>query len=340
VRANSGGGIINPGVATLNNSNVSNNQGGGIINSLGVLTLNNSAVRGNSNISSGGCIDNRSGKVTLNNSTVENNSGFDGGGINNESGFATLTLNSSTVKNNSASTGSGGGIFNFCDHQGGGMTPGPVVTLTASTVSDNSGGGIFNYGAGGCTATFTLTNSTVSSNSAGYGLWNIGVDNGIALVKLMNSTVSNNSAAPFGGPSGLQNISLFGGSATAEIANTIFNANLNGSIGSDGTVSSLGYNLSDDPVGGDGSTGPGGLLSGPGDIRNTNPRLGPLQNNGGTTMTHALLLNSPAINGGDPNFNPDAFTPPLLYDQRNSRRFPRVVNGRVDIGAFELKTSP
>jgi hypothetical protein len=151
----------------------------------------------------------------------------------------------------------------------------------------------------------------------------------------MNSTVSNNGSRPDSGPSGLQNISLFGGSATAEIANTIFNANVNGSIGSTGTVTSLGYNLCDDAAGGDGSTGPGGLLNGLGDIRNTNPQLGPLQNNGGPTMTHALLANSPAIDAGDPSFNPNAFNPPLLYDQRNSRRFPRIVNGRIDIGAFE-----
>jgi hypothetical protein len=208
------------------------------------------------------------------------------------------------------------------------------VTLTASTVSNNTGGGIFNYGAGGCTAIFTITNSTVSSNS-GTGIYTSGVDTGAGLLRLMNSTVSNN-----GGNGGIQNISLYGGSATVEIANSILNANLGpgGGIATlDGTVISLGYNLSDDASGGDASTGPGGLLNGPGDIRNTNPLLGPLQNNGGPTMTHALLPYSPAIDAGDPNFDPNAFDPPLLYDQRNSRRFPRVVNGRIDIGAYELQ---
>ena len=47
---------------------------------------------------------------------------------------------------------------------------------------------------------------------------------------------------------------------------------------------------------------PGGLLNAPGDIRNTNPLLGPLQDNGGPTMTHALLFHSLAIGAGDPNF--------------------------------------
>src|SRR5439155_14743800 len=124
-----------------------------------------------------------------------------------------------------------------------------------------------------------------------------------------------------------------------EMANTIFNAGASGEniLSPSGTVTSHGYNLSSDAAGGDGTTGPGGLLNAPGDIRNTNPLLGPLQNNGGPTMTHALLVHSPAINAGDPSFSPYAFNPPLLYDQRDGPGFPRVFNGRVDIGAFESK---
>jgi hypothetical protein len=64
--------------------------------------------------------------------------------------------------------------------------------------------------------------------------------------------------------------------------------------------------------------------------------LRPLQDNGGPTFTHALLAGSPAINTGDPSFDPNAFDPPLLYDQRGSG-FPRVANGRIDIGAFEVQ---
>jgi hypothetical protein len=58
--------------------------------------------------------------------------------------------------------------------------------------------------------------------------------------------------------------------------------------------------------------------------------LGPLQNNGGPTFTHELLTGSPAIDAGDPSF-----TPPPNYDQRGPG-FNRVVNGRIDIGAFEV----
>ena len=90
-----------------------------------------------------------------------------------------------------------------------------------------------------------------------------------------------------------------------------------------GIISSLGYNLSSD----DG----GGYLTGPGDQINTDPLLGPLQDNGGPTFTHALLPGSPAIDAGDPGF-----TPPPLNDQRGCH-FDRVFNGRIDIGSFETQ---
>ena len=90
-----------------------------------------------------------------------------------------------------------------------------------------------------------------------------------------------------------------------------------------GAVISDGYNLSNDSC--------GGLLTGPGDLTNIEAMLGPLQDNGGPTLTHSLLPGSPAINAGDPSF-----TPPPFYDQRGPG-FDRVVNGRIDIGSFEAQ---
>ena len=90
-----------------------------------------------------------------------------------------------------------------------------------------------------------------------------------------------------------------------------------------GTVISLGYNLASDNA--------NGLLTGPGDQINTDPMLGPLQDNGGRTFTHELLPGSPAIDTGDPSF-----TPPPFYDQRGPG-FDRVFNGRIDIGSFEVQ---
>src|SRR5207244_12433121 len=93
----------------------------------------------------------------------------------------------------------------------------------------------------------------------------------------------------------------------------------------------VGYNLCGDCC--------SGFLTAPGDQINTDPMLGPLQDNGGPTFTHALLSGSPAIDSGDPSFDPYAFNPPLLYDQRGDG-FARVVNDRIDIGAFEVQPAP
>jgi hypothetical protein len=74
-----------------------------------------------------------------------------------------------------------------------------------------------------------------------------------------------------------------------------------------------------------------GLVNGEtGNIVGRDPRLGPLQDNGGLAWTHALLPDSPAIDAGDNEYS-------LETDQRGR---PRVVNGRADIGAFEFIPSP
>ena len=156
-------------------------------------------------------------------------------------------------------------------------------------------------------------NSTISGNSAGTSGGGIGTS---TTLRVANCTITGNSA-PSGG--GIYNV------GSVEFSNTILNA---GALGENifndgGTVTSLGYNLSSD----DG----GGYLNGPGDQINTDPLLGPLQDNGGPTFTHALLPGSPAIDAGDPNFNP-----PPSKDQRDCN-FDRVFNGRIDIGSFEAQ---
>jgi hypothetical protein len=86
---------------------------------------------------------------------------------------------------------------------------------------------------------------------------------------------------------------------------------------------------------------------GNGDMENiTNPMLGPLADNGGVMLlngtrikTHALLAGSPAINTGNPSFSPNSFTPAMTTDQRGAG-FPRVLGGRIDVGAFESLISP
>ena len=67
--------------------------------------------------------------------------------------------------------------------------------------------------------------------------------------------------------------------------------------------------------------------------RNVDPLLGPLANNGGPTQTMALLTGSPAIDHGPvpvPSF-------PLNDNDQRGAGFPRVVNGTVDVGAYEVQ---
>jgi hypothetical protein len=58
----------------------------------------------------------------------------------------------------------------------------------------------------------------------------------------------------------------------------------------------------------------------------------PLGDYGGPTETHALLLGSAAIDGGDPAGCTDFWGAPLTIDQRG---FTRPVGLTCDIGAFE-----
>jgi hypothetical protein len=276
------------------------------------VTISGLTIRNGHDDTTGGGIDNESGAtLTITNSTLSGNTAgsvgnpsVEGGGIFNS---GTLTIVNSTVSGNTAGGISGGG---------GGMFNGGTLTIVNSTVSDNTaikGAGVHNGGA--ATSTVTITNSTFSGNAAsvyGGACFNGGT------LQIANSTLSHNSAGTFGG--GILN---FG---PLQIGNTILNRGDSGenihSFG--GTITSTGYNLSSD----DG----GGFLTGPGDQINTDPMLGPLQGNGGPTFTHALLPGSPAIDMGDPNF-----TPPPFFDQRGSG-FSRVVNGRIDIGSFEVQT--
>ena len=307
-----------------------------IVVSISGLTITNGASV------DGSGIENRYADLTVSDCTVSNNVARDGdggdgggGGIYNSgfvSGETKLTVNNCTIIGNSAERG--GGIWNRnSDSQNGGAT----LYINNSTITSNmasSGGGIDNSARsqrnGNRSATVMISNSTISGNAAtgqGGGISTQATTLqrlfGIARVIINNSTISGNSARLGGGIA-----NFFGSSVT--IGQTILNT---GSSGQNiyrnrntDTITSLGYNLSND----DG----GGLLNGPGDQINTVPLLGPLQNNGGSTFTHALLPGSPAIDAGDPSF-----TPPPNYDQRDCP-FLRVFGSRIDVGAFESQPQP
>jgi hypothetical protein len=257
--------------------------------------------------------------LTITNGNAQDDGPNSGGGIYND--HATLAVDNCTVSGNYAGWG-GGGVHNRSG----------TLTVTNSTFSGNSanylfgvgsGGGIFTEGYDG-NATLTVTNSTFSGNYArlvGGGICNDAF--GSATLTVSNSTFSGNSAESSG--SGIFN----GGSMT--IGSTILNGGYGNLYNLYGTVSSLGYNLSSD----DG----GGLLTAIGDQINTDAMLGPLQDNGGPTFTHAPLTGSPAIDAGK-NFTAGT------TDQRGPgfvRTFDSAsianANGGdgTDIGAFEVQ---
>src|SRR5690349_6945770 len=82
---------------------------------------------------------------------------------------------------------------------------------------------------------------------------------------------------------------------------SVWGVNIDDAAG--GGILSLGYNMSSD----DG----GGVLTSASDLINTDPLLGPLLDNGGPTLTHALAVCSPAIDHGK-NFSATARDQPVL----------------------------
>ncbi|MBR8836074.1 MAG: hypothetical protein DSM106950_19130 [Stigonema ocellatum SAG 48.90 = DSM 106950] len=352
VTGDNGGGILNSGILTLDNSIVRNDSatgimvdagnGGGIYNS-GTLTVNNSTISGNSVTLNGGIggngggIYNSSGSVEVNNSTISGNrantlgGSGSGGGIYNSSG--SVEVSNSTISDNNARV-NGGGIYNA---NAGNLT---VSNSTLGGNSAGSGGGIYNNG------TSTVSNSTLNTNSAflGAGIYNYNN----STLEVRNSTLSSNSALQQGGgiynggtlrlvfstltlnKAGMSGGGIYG---TASVRNTIIALNLkdavNINIDVSGTFSSNGYNLIGD------STGSTGFDQAIGDIVGTSnnpidPGLDTLAFNGGSTQTIALLPGSPAISAADPIvLDTDPTT-----DQRGLPR--RAADGSADIGAFQF----
>jgi hypothetical protein len=107
---------------------------------------------------------------------------------------------------------------------------------------------------------------------------------------------------------------------TVNALNTLFGNNTAASAPDfSGALASLGYNLIGNSSGGSGYSAT--------DLLDMNALLGPLQDNGGPTKTHALLAGSPALNSGDPGQLGVA-------DQRGVVRA-----GAVNIGAYQASAS-
>lgn len=249
--------------------------------------------------------------VTLMNLTVSGGYYFasptnTGGGIYNAGG--TLTLIGVNVGGNAAFYG--GGIHNLNG----------TVMISNSTITDNwavNGGGIAHSG------TMTIFNSTVSGNSAegnsaGAGIKTSGTTN------LNNVTITNNSADLGGSGAGI--------SGNANVKNTIIAGNTadNGNPDCQGILNSQGYNLIQNT---DGCTINGDTT---GNITGQNANLDLLEDNGGSTLTHALLPGSPAIDAGNPAAPGSGGNACEATDQRGISR-PQGIS--CDMGAYEAADS-
>ena len=317
-----GGGIYNlEGAVTLVDSTMSNNSagasGGGIVNTQGTLEITDSILSGNAADTYAGGIATHDGTTALTGSILSGNTARFGGGIRLSGGA--ITLVDSTLSGNEAGS-RGGGI----DIEGEG-----TVTATDSTFSGNLAvhtGGAISVIEGGTT---TVTSSTFNGNVADFGG---GVYSSEGEISITNSTISGNTARYGGGVMAFRGTAAITSSTFSGNAATIQGGGIHRSIGrvkllstiiADspsgsncyGSVASLGSNISDDPT---------CNLTSAGDLSNTNPLLGPLQANGGPTLTHLPGAGSPAIN---------AATCPSSVDQRGVSR-PQGTD--CDIGAVEV----
>ncbi len=322
-----GGGIFNAGALTLQDVTVTgnnaagntttNNRGGGIFNQYGALTLLNSEVSQNT-------------AVKAVNPPQEY--GGHGGGIFNQNGA--VTVYASVLDGNVAESGTGGGIYNLSG-----------VTSISDTTLDNNragyeGGGVYNVG------NLTVARSAFSGNIAlKYGG---GVSQTAGGAHMRNSTFSGNSGNPdasgdygagfylHAGEAMLNNVTftanqnvsggggLFNENGTLTFRNSLIAGNA-ASSNADcaGPIAYGGYNLTGQNTG---CPAPDdtGLVVAPANVFTT-VLTDTLADNGGPTLTHALLPYSPAINAGN-----DAAC--AAADQRGIAR-PQSYS--CDIGAFE-----
>ncbi len=346
-----GGGIYSVGTLTLANSQVLSNSGGsaGGIYSKGALLIRDSLIASNTvPTASGGGITAWTGSTTLINTVVRGNSACCwGGGL--VSIAAAVTVSRSTFLGNTASDG--GGLYsqvgaaivesafngNHAESAGGALKiTGGTLALDRSTLSGNivtgttvGGGAIM----AGSSVALVVTNTTLSGNTSAHHGGGLYLSGGVA--SFNNVTITDNQADSDGDGAGAGGgVWVAPSGAILNLRNTLLAGNddlspLTRHPDCSGPLASQGYNLLGDdtgcvltPVLGDQV----GTAANPID-----PRLGPLQDNGGPSgptgpaLSHGLRPGSPALDTG----NPASCAP---VDQRG---LPRPVGPICDIGAFE-----
>ncbi|HZR79860.1 MAG TPA: choice-of-anchor Q domain-containing protein [Candidatus Binatia bacterium] len=328
-----GGAVYNAGFLALDGATIRDSNAafkGGAIVTTGRIDITDGTLRGNAALNGGAlAATGAQAQVTIANSALYENKADatqfpdgSGGAILTSSG-ARLNVYSSDLVGNTANVG--GAIAN--------VDAGSSSSLVNSTVDDNqaaAGAGIFNLG-----GTIDLSIVTVSNNRAT--VTGGGIKNESGMATLVNVTISGNSAFGGGG--------LYNYNATANLTNvTVANntaRNIGGGISNssalDPHLNLKNVLIADSPAGGNCYLGkpPGtsqfNLSSddtcsfGPG--RDGLPlAIGPLESNGGETLTHRLLPLSRAIDAGTTVGCPS-------MDQRFVRR---SYGHSCDVGAVEF----
>jgi len=281
--------------------NLSSNRGGAIYAEAGSsLSLIRSEFRRNQALSVGGAVNAQEiGQLVIADSTFDANQV--GGNAGGAGAIAISDTNAkitrSTFSNNVAQ--SAGAIS--ADNVSRNSEPNPVTTLeiTNSTFSGNRairdfGGALLISDFDHAKLATTLTNVTITGNQAGAqggGIYCNSISTDLRL-QLLNTIVAGNTAAT-GNPDVSGPFNSLG-------------HNLIGNVGS-----ATGFGATGDLIGGNGTPV-------------INPVLGPLQDNGGSTFTRALLGGSPAIDAGA-----------IVTETLDQRGFARMQGSAPDIGAFE-----
>lgn len=285
------------------------------------LNLNQLTIANGSTTSNGGGILNN-GILNISNSVFTGNGALSGGGIYSDGG--TVTVSNSSFYANSASS------------RGGGISNGGMLTVSNGTFSGNSsyyGGGIANDVWG----RVTVSNCTFSGNTALYPGTGGGISNS-GVVNVSNSTFSGNRGYYGGG--------IFNSQGTVTVNNSTFSGNttaggMGGAIGNLAAATLKNTIVANSPAGGNCAgaiTDGGGNLSYPDTSCpgiNSDPVLGPLQNNGDSTQTMALLPGSAALDAAN-----DAICAAAPVNNLDQRGIARPQGAHCDIGAFEAKLPP
>jgi hypothetical protein len=323
--------ITNNGAVGLNlNSSLGVNGSGGAIFNDGALVVRRSTFAGNwasgggpGSDGNGGAIYNE-GTLWLENSTLANNGAGGATGVKGLDG-GSFDGNPAGWPGGPGGQGAGSALFNA------GNATAVNTTFAGNTAQGGPGG---NGGNGG---TFSAYGGNGGLGGNGGDAWGTIYD-ASGLLQLVNCTLANNRGyggnggmggqgglAPPGGPPGSHGGPGSNGTGTGGIKssgslliNTVLSANYSNFNGS---ITDGGHNLSSDAS---------CVLTGVGSMNNTDSELGPLADNGGPTLTMALLAGSPAINAGTTTGAP-------ATDQRG---VPRPQGAGVDIGAFEYLSSP